>query len=102
MKRVLLGFLVPLERTALLVLLDRPAVGDEWVGIAVDDVFDDSDGSLSAQDTTYFGENLALAETLDVVIVEVRAAEGQLEFVGLANIEHEIAHRFPPCDDVHY
>lgn len=44
---VLLGFFVPLERSALLVLLDRPAVGNEGLRVAVDGVTDGSDGRMA-------------------------------------------------------
>ena len=96
---------VPLEGAAFLVFLHRPPVflpRVERVGVAVNGVLDDGDGSVAAQDAAYISEDIALAETLDVVVAEVRTAERQLEFVGLANIEHQIvAHRCTPyCDGV--
>lgn len=94
---------VPLQRSALLVFLHRPSVffpRIERVGVAVNDVLDDVDGRVAAKDAAHVREDVALAKTLDVVVAEVRTSERQLEFVGLANIEHQIvAHRCTPCCD---
>ena len=96
---------VPLEGAAFLVFLHRPPVflpRIERVGVAVNGVLDDGDGSVATQDAAHVSEDITLAETLDVVVAEVRTAKRQLEFVGLANIEHQIvAHRCTPyCDGV--
>ena len=81
---------------------DGPAVGNERVGIAVDDVRDVRDGGAAEEDAADIGEDVTLAEPLDVVVAVIRTAECQLQFVGLANIEHQIiAHRCSPvCDGV--
>jgi len=82
--------------------LDRPAIGSDGLRVAVNGVLHHRDGSVAEQDAADIGEDVALAKPLDVVVAVIRAAEGQLEFVGLANIEHQIvAHRCTPyCDGV--
>ena len=64
----------------------------EGVGVAIDDVLNDGDGRVPTEDTTHIDEDIALAQPLDVIVAEIRAAERQFEFVGLANIEHKVAH----------
>jgi len=84
------------------VFFDGPAVGNERVSIAVDDVRDHRNGSEAEQDAADIGEDVALAKPPDVVVAVIRATERELEFVGLANIEHQIvAHCCSPvCDGV--
>ena len=94
------------ELAGLLVRLDFPTVllpRVEGGGIAVDGVIHRRYGSVGKQDAADFGEDIALAEPLDVVVTVIRAAKCELEFVGLANIEHQIiAHGCSPvCDGVH-
>ena len=68
----------------------------EGVGVAVDDVLNDIDERVSAEDAAHISEDITLAQPFDVIVVPVRAAERQFEFVGLANIEHKVAHSCSP------
>lgn len=95
---------VQLEMSALLVLFDFPAVGDEGVGIAVDDVFHRGDGGLLAEHAPNVGKDTSLAKLLDLVVRIVCTTKRHLEFVGLTNIEHKVAHGCISlvCDGVQY
>lgn len=93
---VLLGFFVPLERAALLVLLDRPAIGNEGLRIAVDYVFDDVDGGVAEQDLLELTELVAFAGRVNQLLRPAVACERHLEFGGETNIERKVAHSFSP------
>ena len=79
---------VPLNVAALLVLFDPPAAGREGVGIAVDDVGDDLDGGLAETNLPQLRKGVSLAQPLQVFGRKAFATAGQLQFVGLTDVEH--------------
>lgn len=87
---------VPLDDSALLMFLDRPAVGDIGDGVEVDHVFDGLDFRTTEQGLTDLTEEtLTLAEHLDLFVRPVAlATESELDFIRLTNIEHECTHCF--------
>jgi len=82
---VFLGFLVPRERTALLMLLDRPAIGGEGLRVAVDGVFHHRDGSVAEEDLAELTELVAFAGRVNQLFRPAVACERRFEFGGETN-----------------
>ncbi len=87
---------VPFHDSALLMFLDRPAVGDEGGGVEVNHVFEDLDLGTAEEGLADLTEkSLPLSEHLDFLVrPRTFSTKSELEFVRLTNIECEFTHCF--------
>lgn len=87
------AFGVPLERATPAVLLDRPAVGDERIGVAVDHILGDDDLGVAESNSTHLSDVVASCQPIKVGHVgDSVAGKSLLNLVSEADIENNLTH----------
>ena len=92
---------IPLKASVLAVALHLPSIGDVGVGVAVDDVLGDGDVAEATNNRQQFGGKIAFAQPLDVSGRPLSTPESELQFICLADVEHQFIHCPSPLSEQH-